>query len=106
IVAAIRAAEGEGRDASSTNAAARTALRDLGLTWLDHELEAVRIALDAKTTTSPDALRGLQRWSNGSGVAALRKEELVRAWPEAQQARLRSFWTRWKELVVRVRPAY
>ena len=105
IVAALRASEGEGVDASTTDAAARVALRDLGLTWLDQEIESIRTGLDEKTMTAPNALRALERWTSSPGLKSIRDAASVAKSPESQRERLRAHWKRWEETIARVRPA-
>lgn len=105
-VAALRAAEGEGVDAKTTDAADRVALRDLALAWLDADLEVARKSLDTKAWTPAKTLRTLQRWTSAPRLKPIRDEAVIARFPQAQREKVRALWKQWEELASRVRPAY
>jgi tetratricopeptide (TPR) repeat protein len=105
-IAGLRAAEGEGLDASSTDASARIALRGLALGWLDADLDSAKKSLDSKAWTPARTLRTLQRWTSCPRLKPIRDAEVIARFPQEQREQVRVLWKKWEELAAQVRPAY
>jgi len=90
--AAVRAANGEGKDAADLDQLQRRRLRSQALDWLTAELKAWTLRLEKNPGSKTTVAKTLQHWQDDADLAGVRDDKLLANLPAEEHSVWQRLW--------------